>query len=174
LFHHDPDSDDAYIDGFVTKARREFPDVTAAAEAPEASGASRFDFALLNASAGSERRREYRYHLELPVRLEWRDETGRAQEAQGVVQDISKSGVYLIVPEEVKTDAPLEVELQFPDEIARFGNMGARFVAKAVRSQQVAGSANGRDSAVGVGARLDIPEKTTTEQVIIPCEEDVV
>jgi phosphoribosyl 1,2-cyclic phosphodiesterase len=32
LFHHDPDSDDAYVDGLVMRARKEFPNTTGAAE----------------------------------------------------------------------------------------------------------------------------------------------
>ena len=35
LFHHDPDSDDAYVDSLVARARKEFPNTTGAAEGLE-------------------------------------------------------------------------------------------------------------------------------------------
>jgi phosphoribosyl 1,2-cyclic phosphodiesterase len=35
LFHHDPDSDDAFVDGLVARARKEFPDTIGAAEGLE-------------------------------------------------------------------------------------------------------------------------------------------
>jgi phosphoribosyl 1,2-cyclic phosphodiesterase len=35
LFHHDPDSDDAYVDSLVAQARKEFPNTTGAAEGLE-------------------------------------------------------------------------------------------------------------------------------------------
>ena len=35
LFHHDPDSDDAFVDNLVTQARKEFPDTMGAAEGLE-------------------------------------------------------------------------------------------------------------------------------------------
>jgi ribonuclease BN (tRNA processing enzyme) len=35
LFHHDPDSDDAYVDSLVAQARKEFPNTIGAAEGLE-------------------------------------------------------------------------------------------------------------------------------------------
>jgi ribonuclease BN (tRNA processing enzyme) len=35
LFHHDPDSDDAYVDSLVARARQEFPNTTGGAEGLE-------------------------------------------------------------------------------------------------------------------------------------------
>jgi ribonuclease BN (tRNA processing enzyme) len=35
LFHHDPDSDDAFVDNLVGQARKEFPNTTGAAEGLE-------------------------------------------------------------------------------------------------------------------------------------------
>jgi hypothetical protein len=32
LYHHDPDHDDAFVDGLVVQARREFPNVDGARE----------------------------------------------------------------------------------------------------------------------------------------------
>jgi ribonuclease BN (tRNA processing enzyme) len=35
LFHHDPDSDDAFVDGLVARAQKEFPNTVGAAEGLE-------------------------------------------------------------------------------------------------------------------------------------------
>ena len=153
LFHHDPDNDDPFVDGLVEKARQEFPRVTGAAEGMEIT-LPRGDIAQAKLVAGRERRREHRYRLELPVRVAWRGPDGRRLEAQGLTQDISKSGIYFIVPAEVGTDAPLELEMILPDEITHRGDTAFPFLAQRVRQQPIDSFNGSARPAVGVAACL--------------------
>jgi len=153
LFHHDPDNDDPFVDGLVEKARQEFPRVTGAAEGMEIT-LPRGDIAQAKLVAGRERRREHRYRLELPVRVAWRGPDGRRLEAQGLTQDISKSGIYFIVLAEVGTDAPLELEMILPDEITHRGDTAFPFLAQRVRQQPIDSFNGSARPAVGVAACL--------------------
>lgn len=168
LFHHDPDHDDAFVDGLVEKARQEFPRVTGAAEGIEIElpqGA--LSRAIL--AEVSNRRRERRYQLELPLRLEWRDPNGETFEVQGVAQDLSKSGIYFIVPNEVRNDEPLELEVVLPDEITHRGDLRLRFMAQPVRQEQVNGALGVHRPSVGVAARfLDFEEKGLSGETLLP------
>jgi hypothetical protein len=153
LFHHDPDNDDAFVDGLVEKARQEFPQVTGATEGMEFA-LPRGEMAQAKLTAGHERRREHRYRLELPVRVAWRGPDGRRLEAQGLTQDLSRSGIYFIVPPEVRTDLPVEVDMILPDEITHRGDTMFPFLAQRVRQERV-DSGNGTTApSVGVAARL--------------------
>jgi len=153
LFHHDPDNDDAFVDGLVEKARQEFPHVTGAAEGMEF-GLPRGAMAQAKLATGHERRREHRYRLELPVRVAWRGPDGRRLEAQGLTQDVSRSGIYFIVPPEVRTDVPVEVDMILPDEITHRGDTMFPFLAQRVRQERI-DSVNGTTApSVGVAARL--------------------
>jgi hypothetical protein len=169
LFHHDPDSNDAYVDGLVANAQREFSDSTGAAEGlsidlltGELTGPGREE--------GHDRRVDRRYHLELPVRLEWNDSTGKAKQIQGVAKDISKSGIYLLLPVEINPDQPFGVELVLPDEITHRGDLGVRFTAKPVRQEPGKVLAGAQELGVGVGARLHVPPENPTDRVSIPSE----
>ena len=71
LFHHDPGSDDHTVDRFVERARQEFPSVFAAAEGNEIQ-LPKGDLLKAWPAVSTERRRERRYRLEVPVRLIWR------------------------------------------------------------------------------------------------------
>jgi phosphoribosyl 1,2-cyclic phosphodiesterase len=153
LFHHDPDNDDAFVDGLVEKARQEFHHVMGAAEGMEF-GLPRGEMAQAKLAAGHERRREHRYRLELPVRVAWRGPDGRRLEAQGLTQDVSRSGIYFIVPPEVRTDVPVEVDMILPDEITHRGDTMFPFLAQRVRQERI-DSVNGTTApGVGVAARL--------------------
>jgi hypothetical protein len=157
LFHHDPDSNDAYVDELVMKAQEEFGDVVGASEGLEIelpSGA----MVRANLPQGIGQRAERRYRVELPVRVRWREATGEIREAEGVAKDVSKSGIYFIVPEEVQAQQPLEVELVIPDEITHRGDLSVRFVAKPVRQEQVVSPAGAPPPSVGVGAQLELPD----------------
>ncbi|PYV07951.1 MAG: hypothetical protein DMG23_14860 [Acidobacteria bacterium] len=160
LFHHDPDNDDTYIDGLVEKARREFPDVQGATEGLEIelpagsmTGAS--------VTEASNRRRERRYQLMLPLRVGWREPSGQTQEAQGVAQDLSRSGIYFVVPDEVRADQPLELEIIIPDDITHRGEMALRFVAQPLRTARLTEVHGVPKPTLGVAARL-IPQEGST------------
>jgi len=157
-FHHDPDNDDAFVDGLVEKARQEFPHVTGAAEGMEfdlpKGGLRRTDL-----TEGRERRRRRRYRLELPLHLSWRGADGELQKASGVTQDVSASGIYFVTPAEVLPDQPVELEMILPDEITHRGDMALRFVAEPVRLERPEGVPGTPGHSLGVAVRVTGPEK---------------
>jgi hypothetical protein len=163
LFHHDPDSDDAYLDGLVSKARREFPCTQGAAEGLEIDLASG-EVLGVGTLQGADRRTEQRYRLEMPLRVEWRDPTGEVKQIQGRVQDISRSGISFLAPEEFQADQPFEVELVLPDDITHRGDLDIRFGAMPVRRGRTNGSASYEELKVDVGARLNPVEKSSSAQ----------
>ena len=164
LFHHDPDHDDTFVDGLVAKARQEFPRVHAALEGMEIDlprdGAARVDI-----TAGGEPGRDRRYRLEVPVRVGWQNSDGERMETEGLARDISNSGIYFVVPNEVRTNQGMEVELVIPDEITHRGDVAFRFVAKPVRQEEVNGDFGFQMPAQGVGARVTAREKRPRERV---------
>lgn len=167
LFHHDPDSDDYFVDGLAEKARQEFPNSVGASEGmvidlPQG------DISNVSLKEGFERRRSRRHHIELPLRLSWRGSGGEKVEGEAVTQDISKSGIYFVTPTGIRPDQPLDVEMVLPDEITHRGDVAFRFVAEPVRLRQVDGVYPGRQTALGVGART-VP----TEEGATPLETPV-
>jgi phosphoribosyl 1,2-cyclic phosphodiesterase len=170
LFHHDPDSDDAYVDGLVIKAREEFADVVGASEGLEVElpgGA----MAHANLPQGIGQRTERRYHVELPMRVRWHEATGETKVAEGITKDVSRSGIYFIAPEEVQAHQSLELELVVPDEITHRGDLSVRFLAKPVRQEQVESPASAPAPSVGVGAQFELPERRSEAQETLPPEE---
>jgi phosphoribosyl 1,2-cyclic phosphodiesterase len=163
LFHHDPDNDDAFVDGLVEKARQEFAHVTAAAEGMEfdlPGGETRY--AKLREI--QERRRERRYHLQLPVRLVSPGPGGELREAQGVAQDVSRSGIYFVTPEDVLPDEPVDVEMILPDDITHRGDVSFRFIAEPVRLERLDGAADFDTPVTGVAARLAVADEQREQQ----------
>jgi phosphoribosyl 1,2-cyclic phosphodiesterase len=163
LFHHDPDNDDAFVDGLVEKARKEFPDVRGASEGME--------FTLpegvvtsADLAESSNRRSELRYPLELPIRVGWRNSNGETREARGVAQDLSRSGIYFVVPEEVSTEQPLELEVLIPDDITHCGPIAFRSLAETLRQERCHGALGVHHPTVGVAARLVLREAGASPQ----------
>jgi phosphoribosyl 1,2-cyclic phosphodiesterase len=158
LFHHDPDHEDVFVDGLVEKARQEFAHSSGAAEGMVIdlpSGA--LNFAI--PSEASDRRREHRYPLQLPVRLNWREPDGSTAEAEGTAQDLSSSGVYFVAPPDVRTDQPFQVEVVLPDEITHRGEVLLKFLARPVRQELLNSTPGSYDSKLGVAARIESVEE---------------
>jgi len=152
LFHYDPDHDDALIDGLVERARQVFPQTLAAAEGlqlqlPEGT-------VIEPGTWVAERRREGRYHVELPVRVKARGPDGELREVQGRSRDISRSGIYFVVPEEIPIDTEMDVEMVLPDEVTQRGDLELRFAAQPLWKEQYSGAQPGNEAARGVGARI--------------------
>ncbi len=159
LFHHDPDHDDVFVDGLVEKARQEFAVVSGAAEGMELelpAGSLRFT----GPTEISDRRQERRYPMQLPVRVAWQDPGGQALEAQGVTQDLSKSGIYFISSSDLATDQALEVEVVLPDEITHSGELAVRFQARPLRHEPLNGQLGSFDSRLGVAAKIEVVHKS--------------
>jgi len=155
LFHHDPDSDDPYVDGVVMTARKEFPNAWGANEGLMISLP---DCTVSNSMkvGGGDRRVEHRYHLELPVRVLWRDQKGNAREAEGLAKDISRTGIYFVVPTDIHAEEPMQVDLLLPDAITHQGELRIRLVARAVRTGKVDDPLGTGPPSVGVGAALNL------------------
>ncbi len=158
LFHHDPDHDDLFVDGLVEKCRQEFPQSSGAAEGMVIelpSGA--FNFAI--PSEASDRRREHRYPLQLPVRLNWKEADGSEGEAEGTAQDLSSSGLYFVAPPDLRADQPFQVEVVLPDEITHRGEVLLKFIARPVRQELLSGGQGGLDAKIGVAAQIESVEE---------------
>jgi len=167
LFHHDPDSDDAYVDTLVNKARREFECTQGAAEGMEID-LSGEDILIAGPVQGADRRTERRYRLEMPMRVVMRQGSGEVKQIQGLVQDISKSGISFIAPEGFHADRPFEVELVLPDEITHRGDLGVRLAASPVRQARLNEIATSEGLKVGVGARLNPVDMSHSTRRVLP------
>jgi phosphoribosyl 1,2-cyclic phosphodiesterase len=152
LTHHDPDNDDAYVDGLVEKARQEFPHVVGGAEGMEIE----LPGGLIEQAKfgeGFERRGDRRYNIQVPLRLGIRAAGGGTKRAEGFSQDISRTGIYFVTPAEVEPDEPVELEVVVPDELTHHGDIAFRFVAEPLRVEPLNGGGTYREPVKGVGAR---------------------
>jgi phosphoribosyl 1,2-cyclic phosphodiesterase len=162
LTHHDPDNDDAYVDGLVEKARQEFPHVVGGAEGMEMElPGGLVEHAKF--TEGFERRRDRRYQIEVPVRLGIRRSAGSTERAEGYSQDLSKTGVYFVTPAEVDREEPVELELVVPDELTHRGDLAIRFVAEPIRIERVNGGGAYHEPVKGVAARRRSAAEDTQE-----------
>jgi phosphoribosyl 1,2-cyclic phosphodiesterase len=156
LFHHDPDSDDSFVDGLVARAREEFPNVSAASEGSQLAlpqYCEKHEFEV----GTTERRRESRLPLSLPLLVSWVGPEGVRIQAHAWAQNVSASGVYFIAPSQARTDQPLELSMVPPDRLFRQDAMPLHFIARAVRQESVRHKNTSTNGTVGVGARLISP-----------------
>ncbi len=153
LFHHDPDNDDAYVDALVEMARKEFPESLGAAEGMEV-GLPEGTVTSAAVSGATDRRQEHRYHVEVPVHVGWQNAEGESRQVGGLAQNVSKSGVYFVVNDNVPSDRPLDIELRIPDDVTHHGDLTLRLLAEPVRLDLVNGTPGSNEQSVGVGARV--------------------
>jgi hypothetical protein len=166
LFHHDPDSNDDFVDGLVMSARQEFPHTWGANEGLTITvpyGVITHPMQI----GGSERRVNRRYQMELPLRVTWRDADGKSCEAVGMAKDISRNGIFFIIPEMIRADEPVQLELVLPDEITHRGELRIKLSARPVRQEQVGDALRRETSVVAVAAALDV---TTGEPPLHPAQ----
>jgi phosphoribosyl 1,2-cyclic phosphodiesterase len=164
LFHHDPGSDDDAVDRFVERAHQEIPNVVAAAEGGEIR-LPKGELLKAWPTASTERRRERRYRLEVPVRLIWQTPDGHSQVGRGICQDISRSGMFLLAPVELDVRQPIAIELVLPNEITHRGEVAIRFRAETLRSILQDGLELTEGSTVGVAAHLSVQAKMAERRV---------
>jgi phosphoribosyl 1,2-cyclic phosphodiesterase len=163
LFHHDPDNDDAFIDGLVMRARQEFPSTWGANEGLTISlprGAISHAIQLDD----SERRVDRRYRVELPLRVTWRDLEGKSCEMDGMAKDISRTGIFFVVPTAIRTDEALQLELVLPDEITHGEEMRVKLEAWPVRQEKARDALREGGPGVAVAAVI----KTTHPDMPVP------
>ncbi|MGB0036243.1 MAG: MBL fold metallo-hydrolase, partial [Candidatus Acidiferrales bacterium] len=90
LFHHDPDSTDKTVDGFLSAARQEFPATWGATEGMVISLSERgVDVAMREARVGQRRR------LRFAATVSGQTADGAIFEEKATVRDISLQGAYL-------------------------------------------------------------------------------
>jgi phosphoribosyl 1,2-cyclic phosphodiesterase len=153
LFHHDPDHDDAFIDGLVEKARQDFPNASAASEGMEYNLPYE-ENARQVLVTDHERRIARRYHIELPVRLTWVGVDGQVHTTNGVTRNISKTGIYFIAPRDLNLDSVLDMKVLLPDEITHCGDRQFGYSVCPVRHEDGNGSLGTHIPSFGIGARL--------------------
>lgn len=157
LFHHDPDSDDTHVDELVVNARKEFPNTWGANEGLDISlpdGKIRGEKII----GGAERRIDRRYHVELPLRVSWQDENGKTCETDGVAKDISRTGIFFVVPSAIQPDTPVHLELMLPDAITHRGELRFKFVARPVRQGKAYDPYTDTTTGIAVAASLELTE----------------
>lgn len=156
LFHHDPESDDDYVDSLVARARQMFPLVDGAAEGleltlPQGEINREYEAAIP--------RKEHRYPVELPMRVAWGENGGSEGKAEGLLLNVSKSAVYFLAPENVPSDKPLDVYVSVPSEITGQEPSVTHLVAQPMRQHSVNRALAGKGPCTGIVARrLDGPE----------------
>jgi phosphoribosyl 1,2-cyclic phosphodiesterase len=104
LFHHDPDSSDQTVDGFLLAARREFPATWAATEGMTISLSERGVGVTLRESRLGQRRR-----LRFAATVTGQSEDGSTFEEKAIVRDLSLQGAYLCLNNRPRLQSELRV-----------------------------------------------------------------
>lgn len=158
LFHHDPDHDDTFVDGLVSKAREQFSSTRGAAEGMEISLPEREWIQVYEAAKP---RHETRYHIEVPVMVAWQGEHGERMQARALARNVSKSGIYFVGPTDIPSEQPVDVELVLPEEVTSEGPVKVRFSAQPIRQQKDHPPAGANSRSIGVAALKIGPESTS-------------
>ncbi|HEY4948769.1 MAG TPA: MBL fold metallo-hydrolase [Candidatus Acidoferrales bacterium] len=107
LFHHDPDSPDKVVDGFLSAARQEFPATWAATEGMSISLSERGVAVDMKETRMGIRRR-----LRFAATVSGQTEDGRPFEEKAVVRDISLQGAYLALHSRPRLQSEVRVVIE--------------------------------------------------------------
>lgn len=121
LFHHDPDSSDRTIDGYLSAARQEFPPTWAATEGMSINLSERGVEVKLRESRVGLRRR-----LRFGATVSGQDENGKKFEEKAVVRDLSVLGAYLCLDSRPRLQSELRVVIEAAGEGNRASSMAFR------------------------------------------------
>lgn len=114
LFHHDPDSSDHVIDGFLSAARQEFPATWAATEGMKITLSERgVDVSLAETRVGQRRR------IRFTATVTGQSEDGKPFQAKATVRDLSLQGAYLILHGRPRLQSELRVDIEASADPAR-------------------------------------------------------
>jgi phosphoribosyl 1,2-cyclic phosphodiesterase len=114
LFHHDPDSTDRGVDGFLSAARQEFPATWAAAEGMTITMDDHgVEVAMRESRIGQRRRLRY------TATVSGQTEDGRSFEEKATVRDISIQGAYLCLNSRPRLQSELRVQIDSNGELPR-------------------------------------------------------
>jgi hypothetical protein len=111
LFHHNPDSSDNVVDGFLSAARQEFPATWAAAEGMSVTLNERGVDVALRESRLAPRRR-----LRFNAIVSGQCEDGGLFEEKATVRDLSLQGAYLVLEHKPKLQSELRVVIEAAGE----------------------------------------------------------
>jgi phosphoribosyl 1,2-cyclic phosphodiesterase len=107
LFHHDPDSPDRMVDGYLSAARLEFPATWAATEGMSITMSARgVDVAIRGSRLGQRRR------LRFSARVTGQTEDGKTFEEKATVRDLSLQGAYLCLNSRPQLQSELRVVIE--------------------------------------------------------------
>ncbi|HTU32410.1 MAG TPA: MBL fold metallo-hydrolase [Candidatus Acidoferrum sp.] len=107
LFHHDPDSSDQKVDGFLSAARLEFPGTWAATEGMAITLSERgVDVALRGSRIGQRRR------LRFVATVSGQSEDGQSFKEKATVRDLSLQGAYLCLKNRPRLQSELRVVIE--------------------------------------------------------------
>ena len=121
LFHHDPDSSDQTVDGFLLAARREFPATWAATEGMTISLSERgVDVALRESRLGQRRR------LRFTAIVSGQSEDGTLFEEKAIVRDLSLQGAYLCLNNRPRLQSELRVLIEAAGDESRSSLLSLR------------------------------------------------
>jgi hypothetical protein len=121
LFHHDPDSTDKHVDGFLSAARQEFPATWAASEGMSITLSERgVDVAM------RESRLALRRRLRFVATVSGQTEDGKPFEEKATVRDISLQGAYLALKCRPRLQSELRVVIEAADEPTRSSVLSLR------------------------------------------------
>jgi len=121
LFHHDPDSSDRTVDGFLSAARREFPATWAASEGMGVTLKDQVaDFAF------RESRRVPRRRLKLAAIVTGQSESGAAFEEKVIVQDLGLQGAYLSLTNKPRLQSEIRVVIDATEGAEKASSVSLR------------------------------------------------
>ncbi|HTS12606.1 MAG TPA: MBL fold metallo-hydrolase [Candidatus Limnocylindrales bacterium] len=107
LFHHDPDSSDKKVDGFLSAARQEFPATWAATEGMSITLSERGVQVALRGSRIGPRRR-----LRFTATVSGQSEDGSPFEEKATVRDLSLQGAYLCLKSRPRLQSEMRVVIE--------------------------------------------------------------
>jgi len=107
LFHHDPDSSDRVVDGFLSAARQEFRPVWAATEGMAITLSERGVDVLLREARMGQRRR-----VRFVATVTGQSEEGGAFEEKDTLSDVSLQGAFLVLTHRPRLQSELRVVVE--------------------------------------------------------------
>jgi phosphoribosyl 1,2-cyclic phosphodiesterase len=121
LFHHDPDSQDQKVDGFLSAARNEFPATWAATEGMSITLSARgVDVALRGSRIGQRRR------LRFMATVSGQSEEGGTFQERATVRDLSLQGAYLCLKSRPRLQSEIHVVIDASGENDRASLLSLR------------------------------------------------
>ena len=121
LFHHDPDSPDKKVDGFLSAARQEFPATWAATEGMTITMSERgVDVALRGSRLGQRRR------LRFAATVSGQSEDGKTFQEKATVRDLSLQGAYLCLKNRPRLQSEVRVVIEASGDKDRSSTLSFR------------------------------------------------